>query len=165
MTTATETLPYRPDVLAQDLASSHQFFRRSTSVLDERNADFAPQEGLLTVKDHVAHVAQALDWFLDALETGAYDMDFAGQVVAYRAVPSLAAAFDWVDRAFARAAEYLAGETAEGLAEMQPENAIMNTPKGSVFGAVIEHTAHHRGALTVYSRLQGLTPPIPYKEA
>ena len=52
-------------------------------------------------------------------------------------------------------AKYLANSTAESLAEMQPENAIMNGPKGSVFAALVEHTAHHRGALTVYSRLSG----------
>jgi uncharacterized damage-inducible protein DinB len=26
----------------------------------------------------------------------------------------------------------------------------------------VEHTAHHRGALTVYSRLLGKVPPMPY---
>jgi uncharacterized damage-inducible protein DinB len=32
---------------------------------------------------------------------------------------------------------------------------------GVVWG-MIEHTAHHRGALTVYSRLLGKVPPMPY---
>jgi uncharacterized damage-inducible protein DinB len=27
---------------------------------------------------------------------------------------------------------------------------------------MVEHTAHHRGALTVYSRKLGKVPPMPY---
>lgn len=164
MTTTTETLPYRPDVIAETLGHSHRFFRRSTSVLGEDHADFAPRDGMLTVKEHVAHVGHSLDWFLDALETGEYDMNFEQHMQEIRAPESLDAAFAWVDRAFDRVAKYLANSTAESLAEMQPENAIMNGPKGSVFAALVEHTAHHRGALTVYSRLQGLVPPLPYLE-
>lgn len=157
-------LPYSPDVLAETLGHSHRFFRRSTSVLGDEHADFAPREGMLTVKEHVAHVGHTLDWFLDALETGEYDMDFESQAREVAAVESLVAAFAWVDRAFGRVADYLAAATAESLAEMQPENPIINGPKGSVFAVLVEHTAHHRGALTVYARLQGLVPPMPYME-
>ena len=162
--TATDIFPYRPDVVAETLAHAHRFFRRSTSVLSEQHADYAPVEGLMTVKEHVAHVGHSVDWFLDAIEQGEYDMDFERHAADIGAVPSLEAAFAWVDRAFDRVAKYLANSTAESLAELQPENAIMNGPKGSVFAALVEHTAHHRGALTVYSRLQGLVPPIPYLE-
>jgi uncharacterized damage-inducible protein DinB len=35
-------------------------------------------------------------------------------------------------------------------------------PKRAVIGAIVEHTAHHRGALTVYTRLRGKVPPMPY---
>jgi hypothetical protein len=28
---------------------------------------------------------------------------------------------------------------------------------------MVEHTAHHRGALTAYSRLLGKVPPMPYR--
>lgn len=164
MTTSTEILPYRPDVIAETLGSAHRFFRRSTSVLSEEHADFAPRDGMLTAKEQVAHVAHSLDWFLDALENGAYDMEFERHMKEIRDVATLEAAFAWVDRAFDRVAKYLANSTAESLAEMQPENPIMNGPKGSVFAALVEHTAHHRGALTVYSRLQGLVPPMPYLE-
>lgn len=164
MTTTTETLPYRPDVIAETMGHSHRFFRRSTSVLSEEHADYAPVEGMMTVKGLVAHVAHSLDWFLDALEQGEYDMNFEQHAKEVASVESLAAAFAWVDRAFDRVAKYLASSTAESLAEMQAENPIMNGPKGSIFAALLEHTAHHRGALTVYSRLLGLVPPMPYLE-
>ena len=38
-------------------------------------------------------------------------------------------------------------------------------PRSAIFGAITDHTAHHRGALTVYARLLGKTPPMPYMDA
>jgi uncharacterized damage-inducible protein DinB len=32
----------------------------------------------------------------------------------------------------------------------------------AIFSAITDHTAHHRGALTVYARLNKLVPPMPY---
>ena len=44
-----------------------------------------------------------------------------------------------------------------------PEGPIMGgLPRMAIFGAITDHTAHHRGALTVYARLQGVVPPMPY---
>lgn len=164
MSTTTEILPYRPDVVAETMVWARQFFRRSTSVLTKENADFAPEPELLTVKQQVAHVAHTVDWFLDALEGKGFDMDFASHAEQIRAVESLAAAFDWFERAFDRAAAYLDAVSPEELAASLPENEIMNGAKGSLFAAIAEHTAHHRGVLTVYSRLQGLVPPMPYSQ-
>jgi uncharacterized damage-inducible protein DinB len=38
-------------------------------------------------------------------------------------------------------------------------------PRMAIFGAITDHTAHHRGALTVYARLAGAVPPMPYADA
>ena len=38
-------------------------------------------------------------------------------------------------------------------------------PRLAIFGAINDHTAHHRGALTVYARLNGIVPPMPYMDA
>ena len=35
-------------------------------------------------------------------------------------------------------------------------------PVSDVFWGLVDHTAHHRGALTVYARLLGKVPPMPY---
>jgi len=35
-------------------------------------------------------------------------------------------------------------------------------PRAAVVGAIVDHMAHHRGALSVYARLLGYAPPIPY---
>jgi len=31
-----------------------------------------------------------------------------------------------------------------------------------VINAIVDHTAHHRGALSVYARLPGKVPMMPY---
>jgi uncharacterized damage-inducible protein DinB len=44
-----------------------------------------------------------------------------------------------------------------------PEGAIMGgAPRMAIFSGITDHTAHHRGALTVYARLKGVVPPMPY---
>ena len=52
----------------------------------------------------------------------------------------------------------------EVLAAEMPANPIMQGPRYEVIGGVVDHTAHHRGALAVYARLQGKTPAMPYGE-
>ena len=44
-----------------------------------------------------------------------------------------------------------------------PEGPVMGgQPRFTIFGAITDHTTHHRGALTVYSRLRGHVPAMPY---
>ena len=38
-------------------------------------------------------------------------------------------------------------------------------PRSAIIPAMADHTAHHRGALTVYARLCGKTPSMPYGDA
>jgi len=55
--------------------------------------------------------------------------------------------------------------TAEEWATPLAPGPIMGgAPRLAVFSAIAEHTAHHRGALSVYSRLLGKVPPMPYGE-
>ena len=37
-------------------------------------------------------------------------------------------------------------------------------PRAAILSGITDHTAHHRGALTVYARLLGKTPPMPYAD-
>jgi hypothetical protein len=51
------------------------------------------------------------------------------------------------------------------LLEALPEGPIMGgAPRMAIFGAITDHTAHPRGALTVYARLNGIAPPMPCME-
>ena len=39
---------------------------------------------------------------------------------------------------------------------------MKGAPRAAVVGPIVDHTAHHRGALTVYARLLGKVAPMPY---
>ena len=46
-----------------------------------------------------------------------------------------------------------------------PAGPIMGgAPRMAIFSAITDHTAHHRGALTVDARISGIVPPMPYME-
>ncbi len=153
-------------ICAQQLASTKDYFDRSTRVLTEDDSTFTPGESGFTVAQQVAHVAQTVDWFLEgAFRPEGFSMDFETLDHEVRKVESLAAAREWLDRSFAAATEKLSSHSPEELAEPLPEGPIMGgAPRFAIVGAIQDHTAHHRGALTVYSRMQGHTPPMPYMD-
>ena len=66
----------------------------------------------------------------------------------------------------ARAKSVIGAMSDEELNERMPDDdAIMRgARKSTIVQAIVDHTAHHRGALTVYTRLLGKTPPMPYME-
>jgi uncharacterized damage-inducible protein DinB len=63
------------------------------------------------------------------------------------------------------AVKFFGSKTEAELARPLPAGPIMGgLPMATSAGAIVEHSAHHRGALTVYSRLLGKTPLMPYGE-
>ena len=149
---------------ANQLLASQDFFERSTRVLDEADSGFRPREGMMTVAQQIAHTAQTLDWFIEgAFRPEGFDLDFAKHAQALEAVTSLAAARQSLATAYANAVHVLRSRSPEDLARPLPPGPIMGgQPISDVVWAMVEHTAHHRGALTVYSRLLGKVPPMPY---
>jgi uncharacterized damage-inducible protein DinB len=149
---------------ANQLVASQDFFERSTRVLDEADSGFRPREGMMTVAQQVAHTAQTLDWFIEgAFRPEGYDLDFAKHAQALEAVTSLAAARQMLKAAYANAIQVLRSCSLEDLARPLPAGPIMGgQPISDIVWAMVEHTAHHRGALTVYSRELGKVPPMPY---
>jgi uncharacterized damage-inducible protein DinB len=149
---------------ANQLLTSKEFFDRSTRVLDEADSGFRPQEGMMTVAQQVAHTAQTLDWFVEgASRPEGFDLDFEKAAKALGSVTSLAAARQALETAFANAVRFLRSSTPEDLARPLPPGPVMGgLPVSDIVWAMVEHTAHHRGALTVYSRQLGKVPPMPY---
>lgn len=151
---------------AGQLAASKEFFDRSTRVLEETDSGFRPRDGMMTVAQQVAHTAQTLDWFIEGVSRPeGFDLDFEKLGKALEAVTSLAAARKMIEAAFASAIAFIRSSGPEGLAKAIPPGPIMGgQPVSNVVWAMVEHTAHHRGALTVYSRMLGKVPLMPYGE-
>jgi uncharacterized damage-inducible protein DinB len=150
--------------LVSELLSSKEFFDRSTSALEEADSGFRPHESMMTAAQQVAHTAHTVDWFREgaSLPEG-FDLDFEKHAHILAAVTSLKAARESLDAAFAKVVEFYAAQTAEQLARPLPPGPVMGgEPISAVVGAILDHTAHHRGALTVYARLLGKVPPMPY---
>jgi len=149
-----------------DLASAHEFFTRSTRSLSESHSTFAPSPGMMTVAQQVAHAAHTIDWFMEgAFRPEGFDTDFEAHARAVNGYTSLAAARAWFDKAYASARTLVSTKTDADLLVRLPDGPIMGgAPRVAIFGAITDHTAHHRGALTVYARLQGVVPPMPYME-
>ena len=153
-----------PNSFANQLLASKEFFERSTRVLDEADSGFRPKEDMMTVAQQVAHAAQTLDWFIEgASRPEGFDLDFASHAAALERVTSLAAARKTLETAYTNAIHFLRSRSPEDLAKPLPAGPVMGgQPITDIVWAMVEHTAHHRGALTVYSRQLGKVPPMPY---
>ena len=149
---------------ANQLLASKDFFARSTRVLEEADSAFRPREGMMTVAQQVAHTAQTLDWFIEgATRPEGFDLDFEKLGKALAGVTSLAAARQMLEAGYAKAIQFVQSASPEDLAKPLPPGPVMGgQPTSDIVWAMVEHTAHHRGALTVYSRSLGKVPTMPY---
>ena len=146
------------------LVDSKDYFLRSTRVLEEADSEYRPQPGMMTAAQQVAHTAQTLDWFVEgATRPEGFDLDFAAHAKTLEAVKSLTVARTMLEASYTHAIAFLKAATPEQLAQPMPEGPVMGgEPVSAIVWAMIEHTAHHRGALTVYSRGLGKVPVMPY---
>jgi uncharacterized damage-inducible protein DinB len=148
---------------ADQVKEIKKFFDRSTEVFTEKDSKYTPNKGTYTVSQHVAHVAQAIDWFIDgAFRKEGFDANFERMNSDIQKVSSLKKARAWMDKACNRAMKVLGSKSS---AEMKKpiQGAIMKgEPRWAIMTAMNDHCAHHRGALTVYARLLGRVPPMPY---
>ena len=149
---------------SNQLLASQDFFDRSTRVLEEADSGFRPQPGMMTVAQQVAHTAQTLDWFIEgASRPEGFDLDFEKHAKALEGTTSLAAARQNLAAAYANAIRFLRSSSPDDLARALPPGPVMGgQPVSDIVWAMVEHTAHHRGALTVYSRQLGKVPQMPY---
>lgn len=155
-----------PEILVQQLKSSKEYLERASSALTEDDSSFAPDAESYTVSAQVAHIALTIDWFIEGAFGKGFDMDFAGHDAAARKVTSLKAARAMCSKSFDAAIKLIGSKTTEELFATLPEGPVMGgAPKLIAVTGIVEHTAHHRGSLSVYTRLRGKTPPMPYMDA
>jgi uncharacterized damage-inducible protein DinB len=149
-----------------ELESARDFFNRSTRNLTEAHSTYAPVAGTMTVAQQVAHAAHTFDWFIEgAFRPEGFDVDFEAHQRLIDGYTSLAAARAWFEKAVEDAKQVMGGKSDAELLAPMPEGPIMGgAPRIAIISALTDHTAHHRGALTVYARLQGIVPPMPYMD-
>ena len=147
----------------KELENALKFFQTTISVFEEADSGYTPQPELYTVAAHVAHTADTVDWLVEGAFGAGWNMDFEAEVAKAKAVTSLARAKKHLEQAFANVVGVIGAASDQQLFEPIPDKAIMEgAPRCAIVSAITDHTAHHRGALGVYARLQGKEPPMPY---
>ena len=150
------------DIVTQ-LKTSLKYMKSTIAIFEEDEAGFAPQPELYTVAGHIAHAADSVDWFVEGAFGKGWNLDFEGLIAAARAVETMEEANGWLDRAFAKGIAAFESASDEDLLATIPDERIMRgAPRYAIVGPIVDHTAHHRGALTVYARLLGKVSPMPY---
>mgnify|MGYP002640662024 CR=1 FL=1 len=151
------------EVLLNQLKASKVYLDRATNVLTEEDSALCPTDGMMTAAQQIAHAAHTVEWFLEGVFGEGFDLDFEESTKIIFGVTSLTEARGWCTRAYAHALETIEGKSEEELNALTPEDSIMGaTPIHVVLSGIVEHTAHHRGALSVYTRLLGKVPAMPY---
>jgi uncharacterized damage-inducible protein DinB len=152
--------------MLNEIKFTKEHFDRSSRCLKEEHSGHMPAEGMFTVAGQVAHVAQTIDWFVDgASKPEGFDMDFEAHDRKARAVKSLTTARKQLDAAFAQLTKFIESNSQAYLDETMTAGPLFaGSPRSMIVPSIVEHTSHHRGALTVYSRTLGLVPVMPYME-
>jgi len=148
---------------ARHLENQRAFFLKTLACFDEADSGFAPQAGMMSVAQQVAHAAPTVEWFVaGAFSPSGFASDWEAQAKRTMAVTSLAEARAWFERAYAAAIVRLEAATPAELDEPIAPNEVMGGPRWTIVGGMTDHAAHHRGSLAVYARLLGKVPAMPY---
>ncbi len=129
------------------------------------HADFKPAEGMWTVGQQIKHVATTIEWFKDGVFGMGFDMDFTTYQEEMKKPVTLDQAMTQLNIVYDDWIAMLRNLSEEELSEPMKDNPIYgNAPKYAVLPSAAEHTAHHRGVLSVYLRLLGITPTMVYSD-
>jgi uncharacterized damage-inducible protein DinB len=158
----TATFDLKAEALAE-INETEKFLDRTLRCFDESDSLFRAAPACYSVAAHVRHAARAIDWFREGALHDRWNLDFEADIAEAHAATSLEEARADLAVAFSRLREEIATTPAGRLAELLPDNPILpGRPRLHVVGGVVDHTAHHRGALAVYARLLGKEPLMPY---
>jgi uncharacterized damage-inducible protein DinB len=154
--------------LLRELRESERFFLNTVSCLSEEDSLFRPKDESFNVAGQVAHAALSIRWFIEGAferEDG-FDMDFAAHQIEVSKHQSFTESIALLKYEFDYAKGVIATKSEDDLTATLPKGEVMSEqPRWSAILGVLEHTAHHRGALAVYARLLGKVPSIPYMDA
>lgn len=151
--------------LARRLQAVQAYFEKTVSCFEEADGDFAPRDGLFSVAQHIAHAAQTIEWFFEgAFRPQGFSMEFEELETDVRAVANLEDAKAWWKTALQEAHAAIEGSAPASWDESIRGKLMAGMPRRAILNGIADHTAHHRGALSVYARLLDRVPPMPYGE-
>jgi uncharacterized damage-inducible protein DinB len=158
-----------PEILVQQLTQCKEYLDRATRALTEEDSSFKPTDDAFTVAQQIAHIGLTIDWFIE----GGFGKGFVlneegkipGHAEALQNIKSLEGARSLCAQSFSNAIQVIGSKSPQHVLELMPDNPIMGVaPRMVVVHGIEEHTAHHRGSLSVYTRMLGKVPPMPYMD-
>ncbi len=149
--------------IIEQLKMQEKFFLNTISCLTEDDSSFRPNEEMYTVAQHIGHTAETVDWFFEgAFGEKGFDMNFENYEERMKKHISFDASVTYLKEATANGIKIIQAASDSELMTPITAEIMTGAPKMSVVGAIVDHTAHHRGALSVYARLLGKKPQMPY---
>lgn len=179
------------NVMAMRLQRHKGFFHRTVSCFEEKDATFRPRDNMLSVAGQIMHVTAAIELTLSglihnierfkdmkpvsrrgptatwiALDYGFTSLNWANEsnkeIPEFVERPTLAASLRAFDETIDMATEMFGGLTPQELMQPLPKTPMPMQNPIQILEMLIDHTAHHRGALAQYARLLGYEPKFPY---
>ncbi|MFC1477020.1 DinB family protein [candidate division KSB1 bacterium] len=148
---------------AMIVRNERKFLQNIIKDFKPEHGDFRPVEGMMTTAQQINHIALTVKWFKEGAFGKGFDLDFEQLENEVRKPIGFEAALEKLNKTYDEWISLLESKTAEEMAAPMNDNPIMGPlPRISVITANAEHTAHHRGVLSVYLRLLGITPVMVY---
>ena len=149
--------------LIGELQYQEKFLLNTIDCLSEEDSTFHPNEKMYTVAQHLGHTAETIDWFMEGAFGKGFDMSFENYEEKMKKHKSFDESVKLFKEATARGVETIKNvPDAELMAPITGE-IMKGAPKLAIINAITDHSAHHRGALSVYARLLDKTPKMPYE--
>jgi uncharacterized damage-inducible protein DinB len=148
------------------LQGQREYFLRSVACLEEEDGNYRPTEESMTVTQQIAHTAQTVDWFLEgAFRDSGFSHDWEALGKGLAEAKTLTDALAWFNRSYDKVVKVF-GELSEEelMMPIKDEMIMTGAPRAAIVFALDDHTAHHRGAISVSARLCGRKPGMPYMD-
>lgn len=151
--------------LIKELEMQKTFLLNTINCLTKEDSGFRPNDKMYTVAQHIGHAAETIDWFMEGAFGKGFDMNYDNYEQRMKEkYNSFDDSVKLLNEATARGIETIKNASDAELMEPITGEIMNGAPKLAVIGGITDHTAHHRGALSVYARLLGKVPAMPYGE-
>lgn len=139
--------------------------RRMLERLPENEFDWKPHDKSMSLRQLATHIAEMLTWLPFTIHED--ELDFAAMDYKPPIIDTTAGLLEFFDKNLAQGIEGLRRATDEQFAQIwtmrNGEQVFMRQPKSEIVrGMVMNHIVHHRGQLSVYMRLLGVSVPAIY---
>jgi uncharacterized damage-inducible protein DinB len=150
--------------MIEQLKTQQSFLMNTISCFSEDDSSFKPKDELFTVAQHLGHTAETITWFFEGAFGKGFDMNFENYEEKMKKYTSFNECVELYNKNTNDAIAKIESLSEEELYAPIEGEIMKGAPKLAIIYGLGDHTAHHRGALSVYARLLDKTPKMPYSD-